>query len=409
MSSAPASARHVRETADAQRKPRVPSPPLVVHIIQHLIMGGLENGIVNLINRMPSERYRHAIVCLSHFSEFRDRIRIPGVAVIEIGKRAGKDLPSYLRLWRVLRELKPSIVHTRNVATLDAIIVAWAAGNRHRIHGEHGWDMGDLHGQNRKYRAYRRLCRPFVSRYVAVSRHIAEWLRASLGVPAARIRHICNGVDVVRFHPAAAGDRPTAQFGDGDYVVFGTVGRMQPVKDQATFVHGFLSLIKRRPELRERVRLMLIGDGPCRSELLNGVAAAGASELVWAPGACDDVPALMRAMDVFVLPSLNEGISNTILEAMASGLPVIASNVGGNAELVSAGETGALVAAQDVTAMTAAMELYIDDVARRRLHGAAGRRRAVELFSLEVMVERYLELYDEVLGARRHFDRASTA
>jgi len=251
------------------------APPLIVHVIQHLIVGGLENGIVNLINNMPRERFRHAIVCLSHYSNFRDRIQYGDVQVIALGKRPGKDLRSYLRLWRVLRELRPAIVHTRNVATLDAIVVAWLAGVRRRLHGEHGWDMHDLHGRNRKYRLYRRLCRPFVDGYVAVSEHMAAWLHSDIGIRRVRIRHICNGVDVNRFRPAAEGREQSAAgpgFAADGTVVFGTVGRMQPVKDQITLVRAFLALIERRPELRSRVRLMLVGDGPCR---LAGLGSGG--------------------------------------------------------------------------------------------------------------------------------------
>ena len=130
---------------------------------------------------------------------------------------------------------------------------------------------------------------------------------------------------------------------------------MQPVKHQTLLVQAFLRAIDRQPSLRERLRLVLIGDGPLRAQCLSLLEAAGAADLAWLPGERRDVPELMRGLDCFVLPSLAEGISNTILEAMASGLPVIATEVGGNADLVSHGKTGLIVPADDLEALAAAI------------------------------------------------------
>ncbi len=123
--------------------------PLVAHIIFKLDFGGLENGLVNLVNRMPRDRYRHAIVCLSGFSQdFRRRLQREDVEVIAIGKRPGKDPAAYWRVWRTLRRLRPAIVHTRNLGTVDMQWVAWAAGVGRRVHGEHGWEASDPAGRN---------------------------------------------------------------------------------------------------------------------------------------------------------------------------------------------------------------------------------------------------------------------
>src|SRR5207237_9166164 len=135
----------------------------------------------------------------------------------------------------------------------------------------------------------------------------------------------------------------------------GTVGRMQEVKDQLTLARAFVELLQRSPQAATRLRLVMVGDGPLRKQVADILNQAGWGALAWLPGERDDVPQIMRGFDLFVLPSLAEGISNTILEAMASGLPVVATSVGGNAELVESGRTGQLVPRSDPEAMAHAI------------------------------------------------------
>ncbi|MEN7342871.1 MAG: glycosyltransferase, partial [Pseudomonadota bacterium] len=150
-------------------KREIDSRPLVMHVIYRFATGGMENGIVNLVNQLPHESYRHVIVCLTTSGEFESRIQRPDIDVVELHKRAGKDIAVYWRFFRLVKKLRPAIVHTRNLGTVDLSIVAKLAGVPVRIHGEHGWDNSDPTGTNRKYLALRRLCRRFISRYVTVS------------------------------------------------------------------------------------------------------------------------------------------------------------------------------------------------------------------------------------------------
>jgi glycosyltransferase involved in cell wall biosynthesis len=129
---------------------------------------------------------------------------------------------------------------------------------------------------------------------------------------------------------------------------------------------------------------------------------AGMSEMAWLPGERDDVTALFREMDIFVLPSLAEGISNTILEAMASGLPIVATDVGGNGELIEAGRTGILVPRSDSHAMAEAIRRYVDDPEMRRQHGVRARARCEEKFSIQTMVQGYAKLYDSLALSTRY-------
>lgn len=378
------------------------SPPLIAHVVQRFDVGGLENGMVNLLNHMPGNRYRHTVICLDGFTDFRHKIQRSDIAFHALHKRPGKDPGLHLRLWRLLRQLRPDIVHTRNLSALEGQLAAALAGVRGRVHGEHGRDVFDLHGANRKYNLLRRAIRPLVGRYITVSKDLAGWLVDAVGVEPRRIEHVCNGVDAERFRPRVEGFRAVgpAGFFTGTEIVIGSVGRMAAVKDHPMLVRAFIELVRTAPQLRARVRLVIVGDGPTRAECFALLAAAGMDELGWLPGERNDVPELMRTFDVFALPSLGEGISNTILEAMATGLPVVATRVGGNPELVEEGVTGALVPAGMHRAMAHALTVYADDCATARRHGANARRRAEERFSIDAMVAGYLSVYDAVFAPR---------
>ena len=378
------------------------APPLVAHIIHRLDVGGMENGLVNLINHMPADRYRHAIVCMTDYTDFSRNIRRDDVRLYGLHKREGKDLGVHARLWRVLRLLRPDIVHTRNLATLEAQVTAALAGVRRRVHGEHGWDVSDLDGSNAKNRRLRRLVRPLVGEYIALSRQQLDYLQRAVLVSPLRLTHVCNGVDTGRFHPPSAGREALpapelAPAGD-DALVIGAAMRMQAVKGPDVLLEAFLALLDRVPDARRRLRLALIGDGPMLPGLRRRVEAAGAAGTVWLPGMRGDVPALMRAMDLFVVPSHAEGICNTILEAMASGLPVIATEVGGNPDLVVPGVTGTLVPAGDPQRLADALEQGVRDVERLRAQGRAARDLAARSFSLSAMVEGYMAVYDRILA-----------
>src|SRR5471032_3398099 len=168
---------------------------------------------------------------------------------------------------------------------------------------------------------------------------------------------------------------------------------MVDVKDFITLVQAFLRLLA-EDEWPSRLRLIIIGDGPCRQSCMALLRQAGISALAWLPGARDDIPQLLRAMDVFVLPSLAEGSSNTILEAMATGLPVVATAVGGNVDLVQAGWTGTLVQPRSPSQLAEAIADYclIDGLAQR--HGRRARRRVLSHHSLPAMAAAYLAVYD---------------
>ena len=381
----------------AGRDPR----PLIVHVVYRFDVGGLENGVVNLINRLPADSYRHAVVSLTDVTDFRHRVLRDDVRFEALNKGPGHGYRVFPRLFRLFREMAPAIVHTRNLAALEATVPAWLARVPIRVHGEHGRDMGDLDGTNRRYQRVRRLYRPFVSHYVALSKDLERYLGETLGVNSRSIEQIYNGVDTARFAPAPEGRTGIAgcPFNSDECWLIGTVGRLHEVKDQVTLTEAFVRAVRRSPAMA-KMRLVIVGDGPLMARVEKVLDAAGMRQLAWLPGERNDVPAILRGLDCFVLPSLAEGISNTILEAMSCGKPIVATRVGGNPELVEDGMTGTLVPPASAEAMATALLRYFDDPVLARRHGSAGRHAVLQRFSLDRMVDDYHSLYGGLIASR---------
>jgi sugar transferase (PEP-CTERM/EpsH1 system associated) len=377
---------------------------LIVHVLFRFDTGGLENGVVNLINHLPASEFRHAVVALTEITDFRQRIDRTEVTFFALNKPPGTGVRLLPRVWRLLRELRPAVVHTRNLAALEMQPAAWAAGVPVRIHGEHGRDIEDLHGTHAGLRRVRQVYAPFVHRFVALSGDLQSYLTDAVGIPASKVERICNGVDTLRFGPRGEVRLPIAgcPFDGWAHWWVGSVGRMHEVKDQTLLARAFCRALELQPGMREVARLVMVGDGPLRHQVQAILNRADAQTLAWLPGERADVPDLMRALDVFVLPSRAEGISNTILEAMASGLPVIATNVGGNAELVTDDVTGVLVPAQNVESLALALVRMAGDRRRGRAMGQAARQDVERRFSLEVMVSAYQRLYKGEITKRQN-------
>ncbi|MDQ6959663.1 MAG: TIGR03088 family PEP-CTERM/XrtA system glycosyltransferase, partial [Mariprofundaceae bacterium] len=373
--------------------------PLIVHVMFRFDTGGLESVILKLINDLPENAYRHAIISLTTASDFHHRITRSDVPVFTLAKQPGKDLKSYVRYWKLLRQLHPDLVHTCNIATMDTVVASYCAGITPCIHAEHGRDIYDLRGENRKYILLRRLLAPFFTRIIAVSGELEQWLLKRVKLSRGKVQLIYNGVNLELFS-AQAEQRQAhlpAGFADPDTVIIGTVGRLAPVKNQALVIDAVAHMVKQTPESAHKIRLVLVGDGELADALQHQVRRLEMEPYVWFAGNRDDVQVLMRCMDVFVLASLAEGIALTVLEAMASGLPLVLTQVGGNPELVRDNENGFLIPSESPESLAGALQRYIEDPALRRRHGRAGRLRVEKQFNVRTMVEQYQRLFAEVL------------
>lgn len=368
--------------------------PLIVHVVHRFMIGGMENGVVNVINGVDAH-FRHAIICMDHSSDFEKRLERDNVEIVSLHKKPGRDPMHYLRLIRALRKLRPTLVHTRNIGTIEAGVIARLLGVKAVLHGEHGFDVNDLYGMQRRYRQLRRIANPFVRQFVCVSQQIQTWLERDIGLPADKLTQIYNGVDTERFNVAnrvAARARLKELGVDGRFIT-GSVGRLESVKNPLELINAFGQRCQHSPSFAKAASLVMLGDGALRKDVEASAAATGFGERISILGPRDDVAQLLPGFDVFVLPSLNEGISNTLLEAMACGVPVVASRVGGNAELFTDTQHGTLYESGDVDALAAALGHYEDNEPMRVERAQAAREHVVGSFSLSRMIDSYQALY----------------
>ncbi|MGH8854035.1 MAG: glycosyltransferase, partial [Telluria sp.] len=329
-------------------------------------------------------------------TDFARRISKHGVELHALDKQPGLSLATHAALFKLLRRLRPAILHTYNLSAVEYAPVALLAGVPARINGLHGRDAADPEGRNPKHRLLRRLMLPFYDCCYANSADMVAWNRSVIGVPEHKSRLLSNGIDAERFHPRA-GSEARLDFGFGPgHTVIGTVGRIQDVKDHATLVDAFALLRARLPHKAATLRLAIVGDGPLLAALGEKVRALGLEGLVWLPGARNDVPEILRGFDIYAISSIAEGTPGSVLEAMASALPAVGTRVGGVPEVIADGSTGCLVAPRDPAAMADALARYVQDPALASAHGAAGRARVLTHYSMPAMVAGYQALYDSL-------------
>ena len=363
-----------------------PERPLtVLHLLPMLRTGGMERGVVRLAQR-HDRRVVSPGICSFMEPDPRLVAELPGdVAVHVMHRRNGNDPAMVWRLTRLLRRLRPDVVHSHSWGSLvEGLVAARLARVRFLVHGEHGtmetrrWNL-----------AVQRFAWSRVDRVLSVSSRLAERLSATAGFPLERVQVIRNGVDLARLQ---SGDREGARRALGltnDALVFGTVGRLVPVKDQASLLRAARVV----HEAGVQATLLIAGDGPLLGDLQGLARTLGIEDRVRFLGLRNDIEQVLAALDVFALSSTSEGLSNTLVEAMAAGLPVVATRVGGADEIVVEGETGLLVPPSSPEALGSAIASLLAHPSRRAALAQAGRARAAAQFSVESMVAGYEGLY----------------
>jgi sugar transferase (PEP-CTERM/EpsH1 system associated) len=368
--------------------------PLVAHLVYSFGCGGLQTLLAECINRLPAQDYRHVVICLTGTPADAGPVSRPGATFHYLNKPPGNGLATHLKFWRLMRRLRPAILHTYNIGTLEYNATAMLAGVPVRIHAEHGRDSVEIDGKHRTYNLLRRLLIPVIDAYVPVSDDLNHWLRETIRVPKRKIAQVINGVDTDRYAPS---DQNTAEMPRPFWI--GTVGRADRIKNHAGLVEVFERLLQRFASPQFDLRLAIVGDGPLLDTLRTQVDTKGWTDKVYLPGARTDVAEIMRSFSVFVLPSLSEATPVVILEAMATALPVVASRVGGVPQLVLDQQTGILVDPHDLEGFADAIAMYILDPSLGEAHGAAGRNHIQARYSVDAMVAGYADLY------RRHLIR----
>jgi len=374
-----------------ERAPSVGArPPLrILQVVHGLPRGGLENGVVNLLNGLPVSEFEQSVCCLDQRGEMADRVRrdVP----IHVLNRRRHDLGLAFRLARVMRAFRPDLVHCRNWNTWpDAVLAHQLAGRPGvLVWSFHGFADGHWFPRRRKLAS--RLLSLATDKLFAVCRDSAERFAGLCAIPATRFDVLYNGVDCARFAPIMdrAGLRRQLGFADDELVLL-TVASLTPVKGHAFLLEAAARTLAATDR---KLRFLWLGEGAERRALEHRVVELGLGGGIQMPGGSDRVPLYLAAADLFVLPSHLEGMSNAILEAMASGLPVVAQAVGGNQELVEHGRCGVLCNVGDADAMGEAIARLTAHDDQRVAMGRAARARAEQIFSLEAMLARYADFY----------------
>jgi glycosyltransferase involved in cell wall biosynthesis len=383
-----------RSTSDTIRPIRV---GFVLHIMQ---VAGAEVLVAETIRRLAG-RIEPTVFCLDGVGPLGERLQSEGVPVVSLGRRPGRDWRLVWRLARELRERRIDVVHAHQYTPFFYAGLARAVSGRAArvILTEHGRHFPDVVSPLR--RAVNRFALDHLADAVnACCGFSARALARVEGFSGRRIEVLENGIELERYGRAA--DRAAVRRSLGLDVArryVATVARLHPVKDHATLLRGFAQVAVARPD----VDLLLIGDGPLRGALEE--QARGLGERVRFLGVRSDIAALLGAVDLFALTSVSEAASLTVLEAMASRLPVVVTAVGGNPEMVRDGVDGLLVPRGDDAAVAAALLRLLDEPARAAAMGLAGRQRVEERYQLGQTVENYWRLYERLCGR----DRAAIA
>lgn len=363
-------------------------PVRVMHLVHSFGYGGMEVGVAKLCNALDPSRFQSTICSCRPSDSLKQRLR-PEVRLFELNRRPGHDPLIVLQLYRLLRQERPHALHTHGWATLcEGLTAARLARVPVVIHGEHG-----TLETRRRNAIVQRWAWNRVDRLLAVSSRLSERMESMIGFPASRIQVIRNGVDTLRFTPDHRHQARRRLALPADRIVLGTAGRLVAVKDQATLLRAFAVLRAKGYEFTA----LIAGTGPLKDDLIALTNTLGLSDVHFL-GNRPDVEQVLAAMDVFVLTSTSEGLSNTIQEAMATGLPVVATHVGGADELVVHDQTGFLVPPNQHELLADKLALLFNDPIARTRMGRAGRDRATREFSLERMVADYSRAYIDATG-----------
>jgi glycosyltransferase involved in cell wall biosynthesis len=369
----------------------VTEPPRVVQLALSLNPGGTERLVIDLATRLRDE-VATTVCCLDEAGAWAPELTGRGIEVAALHRGVGFRPGLGRRIARIADAHRATVLHCHHYSPFVYGQIAALLRRRLRVvFTEHG-RLSDA-PPSRKRRFANRCLGRLPGALFAVSHDLRRHMIAE-GLPASRLGVIHNGIEPGP-RPGEA-ERLAARAALGiapDRLVVGTVARLDPVKDLATLVAAFAALRERRPSGPGAPLLVIVGEGPERPRLEAAAAAAGLADAVRLPGRRDDARRLLAALDLYANTSTSEGISLTILEAMAAGLPVVATRVGGSPEVVVDGETGRLVPARDPGAVAAALVELAGARERARALGEAGRRRVEARFTIERMLRRYLAAY----------------
>jgi glycosyltransferase involved in cell wall biosynthesis len=368
----------------------------VVHIINDMTVGGAQRQVANLFRAMDRERFDLHLICLAKKGALGEELEHLGFPVESLGK-TGRIHPGMVwRLFRLLRRLRPDVVHCSVfTANLWGRLAAIAA--RAPVRLAHEQSTVSLEKWHR--RLIDRILSWFTHRVLVVSNDLRTRVLAEEGLQPERVEVLYNAVDCEAIERAQKPSPPDLPGVPGRRI--GIVGRLEYRKDHLTLIRTARQVLDAMPD----ATFLLVGDGPDRARIEAEIDRLGLGENVLLLGERDDVPQLLHAFDVYALSSLTEGLSLSILEAMAAGRPIVATNVGGNPELLDAGRAGILVKPGGANAMALGILRMLREPDAARTLGQKARERARDVFDIQPVARRLERIYIDALGDRgRKFD-----
>jgi glycosyltransferase involved in cell wall biosynthesis len=373
------------------------TPLRLSHVVENLDRGGLERVVIDLARAQRELGHDCQVVCLFEAGALAGELRSAGVPVHACAKRGGLDLGAIARLRGHLRRHRTEVLHTHNaVAHYHAVAAALGLGIRRTVNTRHGMGVQQAGGR-REWLFRRTLVRTDVVATVCEAAR-RDVLAQGL-IPAAKVIAIPNGIRLDAFEPANAGARAALvhELGlpEGTRLI-GAVGRLNWAKDPVSLVRAYRIVRERHPA----TAVVWIGDGAVRAEVEAAAATEGVAGRVILLGDRSDVPRLLTGLDLYAMSSLTEGYSIALLEACAAGLPIVATDVGGNGEIVRDGVNGLLVPPRDPQRLAVALNALLDDPGRCLQMGQAGREWSLRAASMVAMAERYAAAYRGAGGAK---------
>jgi glycosyltransferase involved in cell wall biosynthesis len=353
--------------------------------VENLEMGGLERLAVDLALAQKAAGHCPAVYCLLGRGFFAGELETAGIPLLAFEKKKGISPRTVWRMARALRGFGADVVHTHNANVHHyGVAAARTAGVPVVVNTRHG--LGVLHMKAKQERLFRATL-PWTDAVVLVSEDSRDFFVRQRGIPEGKARVILNGIPVEKF-----AQRPSRPGSDRPRFRFGTVGRFVPAKEHRVLLEAFRIVREQYPQSE----LHLLGDGPLRASIENGIGELGLTDCVHLHGAGRDVPEFLSRLDVFVLSSVSEGLPVVVLEAMAAGLPIVSTRVGGVPEAAPEGVVAWYCPTHDSKALAEAMCAAAASDSLTQMGGSA-RRLARERFGIERMGGEYIRLFEDLL------------
>jgi len=358
--------------------------------------GGLENMVTNLVNHLDPNCFESTIISFAPLKPLNNRVDLKQVQVLSFNKKGGNSPILIYKIAHLLKKIGAHIVQTHNWGTaLEGILGAKLARVPRIIHAE----RGTIEDKKRNI-VLQRFLWGFANQVLSVSEVHRKRVTDVIGFPQEQIKTIVNGVDTERFFPNSETKQDIRKkLGlKKNSLCIGTVGSLRPVKNHLLLINACKTILP----YFDQVEVLIVGEGPLETQLRQEVETLGFSKKIHFAGGQSNIPEILNALDIFVLSSLREGMPNAVLEAMACGVPVVATAVGGVPEIIDSPQVGIVINSLDEVALASALRALLENEDKRIEIGLRGRERVVKHFSLKKMINQYHLLYDNILAEKKH-------